>query len=482
MIFKYLKKLFSFLENEKSNFIYWLILFLGIIFIRNMLEGYLEVGATLIDLRRFILQYPLWHISMLTSIILFLKLFTKERIDKVSKVFISFYSLIIAVPILDFIISSGQGFPTEYIKGNLVFTLNEFLTLSATIATPGQKIMAGVCLIILGSYVFYKTGKLINSLLALFVSYCIFFFWAAWPSFYLLILPNIASKTLTYHLEIVLALSVVVLSVCWCFFYNKDKLLAIIDSIIISRTAHYLAMVILGIAIFVHFNSIHFFNFENALVSVFAVFFAFQFAVITNNYFDSELDNELKSIFYPVSLIYFLFAVVFGLLVSGEVFAWLMFVMVLSFIYSAPPLRLKRLGFMNNVLIAVATWIVVTIGYASQGSVQGLIPFSAMIIVAYFLSAHFKDLKDLESDNKNGIRTLPVIFGKLKSKIAVSITCFFAYVAVPVLTGLYDLLIPSFIFGILSIFAIQKRNADEKLFFGLYFAFFTVLCTYLILF
>lgn len=478
-MFKSLEKIFYSLENNSSKFIYWVLFFLGIIFIRNILESFLEMPHNLMETGYFV-QYALWYGSFALSIILLLAVFIREKTEKISKAVIAFFSLVIAVPVIDYLISCGKGFTLRYINDGFSEVARKFLSFGAGSATIGQQMMVAVCILVLFLYVFYKSRNIGKALACGFFSYCIFFFYAALPSFLNFFYRNIKIGVLDYCVEVFLAFAVLAQFAIWAFFCGRGKFKALVKSIVISRSAHYVAMVFLGAVICIYANGVNF-NAGNFLLSAFAVFFAFQFAVISNNYFDGELKKELKEIVFEVCLVYLLFAVLFAFLVSLDVLLLVFGTVVLSVLYSAPPLRLKKLGFMNNFFIAAASWIAATIGYAGQSELTGVIPFSAMVIVSYFLAAHYKDLKDAEKDAKNKIMTIPAIFGAEKGRKIVSLLAFCAYISVPLLTGILELLIPAFVFGVLGIYAMEKRKADERLFFGLYFAFFCVLCAYLLL-
>lgn len=87
---------------------------------------------------------------------------------------------------------------------------------------------------------------------------------------------------------------------------------------------------------------------------------------------------------------------------------------LLTWAYSAPPLRLRRFGWAANVTIALprglmlaaAGWSVVVPLGAPDPWVIGLVP-------AFFLvgAATTKDFADMEADRADGVRTLPVVLG-----------------------------------------------------------------------
>ncbi|MCE7027065.1 chlorophyll synthase ChlG [Jiella avicenniae] len=98
---------------------------------------------------------------------------------------------------------------------------------------------------------------------------------------------------------------------------------------------------------------------------------------------------------------------------------------LLSFAYSAPPLRLKRNGWWGNAAVAFAyeglAW------FTGAAVVAGGLPDAEIVFVAYLYSigAHgimtLNDFKAIEGDVALGVRSLPVQYG---ARAAALIACF----------------------------------------------------------
>ncbi len=92
--------------------------------------------------------------------------------------------------------------------------------------------------------------------------------------------------------------------------------------------------------------------------------------------------------------------------VAGGVFA--------TWIYSAPPLRTKRLLALANPTIAVPRGFLVPVaGWAVLAPVASLEPFALGLVPGLFVlgAASTKDFADVEGDRAHGCRTLPVVLG-----------------------------------------------------------------------
>jgi len=157
---------------------------------------------------------------------------------------------------------------------------------------------------------------------------------------------------------------------------------------------------------------------------------------VINDYFDREIDalNEPDRLI-PAGLvtdgqiigtISVLLLVGFSLaLFLGEKVAMLTGIgIVLALVYSAPPLRAKRNGWVGNTLVAIAyeglAWLA---GHVAFGI---LTPESILIAALYSFGAHgimsINDYKSIEGDTRVGINTIPVLYGPHRAAWIIVIT------------------------------------------------------------
>ena len=111
-----------------------------------------------------------------------------------------------------------------------------------------------------------------------------------------------------------------------------------------------------------------------------------------------------------------------------------------SYIYSAPPLKLKQNGWLGNYALG-ASYIALP-WWAGQALFGKLTIVTAILTLAYSLSglgiAVINDFKSVEGDSKLGLNSLPVVFGiKNASRISAGLIDIFqlAMVAVLVIIG-----------------------------------------------
>jgi 4-hydroxybenzoate polyprenyltransferase len=87
---------------------------------------------------------------------------------------------------------------------------------------------------------------------------------------------------------------------------------------------------------------------------------------------------------------------------------------IITFLYSVPPARTKRLGIWANVTIAVPRGVLLKVaGWSAVKTVMAPEPWYIGAIFGLFLlgASTTKDFADMEGDARGGCRTLPIIYG-----------------------------------------------------------------------
>lgn len=106
-----------------------------------------------------------------------------------------------------------------------------------------------------------------------------------------------------------------------------------------------------------------------------------------------------------------------------ECFWIVMVATAITFVYSAPPFRTKRLGIWANVTIAVPRGVLLKVaGWSSVKTVVGLEPWFIGAIFGLFLlgASTTKDFADMEGDARGGCRTLPIVYGVTRAAWMIS--------------------------------------------------------------
>ena len=113
----------------------------------------------------------------------------------------------------------------------------------------------------------------------------------------------------------------------------------------------------------------------------------------------------------------------------------------ITFVYSAPPFRTKRLGIWANVTIAIPRGVLLKVaGWSAVKTAVGVEPWFIGGIFGLFLlgASTTKDFADMEGDARGGCRTLPIIYGVRRAAwmISPSFVVPFVMISVGVLAGI----------------------------------------------
>jgi 4-hydroxybenzoate polyprenyltransferase len=113
----------------------------------------------------------------------------------------------------------------------------------------------------------------------------------------------------------------------------------------------------------------------------------------------------------------------------------------ITFLYSVPPFRTKRLGIWANVTIAIPRGVLLKVaGWSAVKSVAGVEPWFIGGIFGLFLlgASTTKDFADMDGDARGGCRTLPIIYGVRRAAwmISPSFVVPFVMISAGVLAGI----------------------------------------------
>lgn len=254
------------------------------------------------------------------------------------------------------------------------------------------------------------------------------------------------------------------------------------------RLLHYFAMAVMGMLLAVGYGSFagiwlkDGFAFTSLFVSIFC---ALVYSLMMNNIYDKDIDevSNIKrplakrsikiKLYFVITFLPLVAAMAYALVVSIKV-ALFVFLFILGyFVYSVPPLRLKRVTFFSKSIIATNSILLVMAGYVFiSDSLSGfpwlLIP---IYIIGFTPALNFIDIKDYEGDKRAGIKTLPVVLGLEKSKklIAIFLSSGNLLVAV-ILYYLFGLLasIPLVVAALIQFFIINRPKYTESPVFVVY--------------
>lgn len=403
--------------------------------------------------------------------VLVVSFFTKERGNKIINLALYGLPVIFIAPIADIIISGGKGAHMSFIFDTGSKLFSDFLLFGGRYngASIGMQLEVVVILSAIGWYVWSKTKKFTSLAGAVITSYTLLFVVAALPSvLYMLSLlgqggsiakysysfiensvvasnipTNILNDPLVYEspaslitlgttalFSQVLFILLFAVGLVWFYYAHPKTFRVILGNIRISRIFFGLGLLSLGALIAHNAFSVVFMWVDWVSLSVLGLswFSACMYAIHVNDVADIEIDKvssperplprgdisirEMRDI----GLVWLILSLIGAYLVGYHAFFMVTIFTSAYYLYSAEPLRLKRVPVLSSFLISIAVLVTFLAGYffASPDKTiyQFPILYSFGIIIVFTLGVNIRDIKDIEGDRKAGIQTLPVIFAQ----------------------------------------------------------------------
>lgn len=178
----------------------------------------------------------------------------------------------------------------------------------------------------------------------------------------------------------------------------------------------------------------------------------------------------LTIVFYLIAWALAWFVVPYGRPGDHSCFWIVIVASVLTYLYSAPPFRTKRMGILANITIAIPRGLLLKVaGWSAVKSVFGTEPWYIGAIFGLFLlgAATTKDFSDMEGDAADGCRTLPIVYGPKKAAWMISPFFVLPFLLIPlgvhlkILTGnaifLYVLGLVLSLYGAYTVYTMVRK-------------------------
>jgi 4-hydroxybenzoate polyprenyltransferase/Flp pilus assembly protein TadD len=262
--------------------------------------------------------------------------------------------------------------------------------------------------------------------------------------------------------------------------HSRERERAMRRSVRPLRTLHYLGMALFGIAFgWVVFSraGVEFAGAGDVLgvvATLLATFFAFQASVAMNDLFDEEGDRisgEARPLvsgelerrdLIGQTVVFSLTSLLLALNVKYSTFLFMVLALAVSLLYSAPPIRLKRIPLVSSLSLGVVSLLACLVGFSLFAEERAISlfpnPLAWVIVLSFGLGFVAKDLKDAEGDEATGVWTLPVLLGPAAGKVAVALLVLLGYLVVPLLLPYGGLTAPAVILGLASAAAVWAWN------------------------
>lgn len=506
------------IEAVRAPGVAWAVALLCVIMVRALVELALEyptatmlriwidgggptAGANLTggsdDAALLVLHWPGFYLTIFFGLALVLSWLGGAPVARTSKAIVLGFPILWLPPIVDAALTGGRGTMLEY---NLQ---RDFGTLLATFYDPRADVpgvSAGIRIeIFLASiggalYVLGKGRGVVRAAVAFVAVTLVPAAVGSWPGWVgrATLVPHDYPGTLHGRLGVVYLVLVLGLGAWWAWRADPARFRAARSNLRGPRTAHYVAMAVLGYVIAeLELPGARTPAFEVVvpLVGVaLAVACAFQFNVQINDLVDRDVDatsNRERPLATGrltqtdvvwLAGLYGVASVAFAAAVGTPVLLLVLAYNALGLLYSAPPFRLRRVFPLATLVLAGCSLVAMIAGFAVVAGGNALVFFprrTALLLAVTFVAAFtFKDVKDVEGDRAAGDRTLPVLLGPTRGRWVVAALMLAAYTSVPLLVGRGGILWIAPAVGVATAALIVRGDRpNEPLLFALYFGF-----------
>jgi 4-hydroxybenzoate polyprenyltransferase len=528
-----IKKVLEIIESQEITIAGWIYSFVGILFVRFALESISSPSSSgIIPSDPYTLvHYGLYFLAVTLITILIYGFYTKEYLNS-SKIILFGLPLIWLAPVIDIFVSGGTGYRMSYIFDSSYMLLLDFITFFGPNLTKGATIgiRLGIALSFLGIgyLIWLKTKKISKSLLGVLTIYVFVFILATLPGIiYMVVNPsavsvesseivsffekNILRSTISHNtlregflsvstsrfLELsfdklmsqILFIISIISGLVLFWKTRKEKFVATFKNARPERINFYTASLFCGIA-FAYINRAGNVPVVIDIFGIICIFVAWaalwMHAVHLNDIYDVDIDkisntdrplinNSLSTKeMGDIGKMWLAVALVGSWCAGFYPFFMALVYIACSYVYSAPPLRLRRLPLVPSFLIGVACLATVLSGYffiSTNKEIQSFPIFLSIgIVIMVTLAINFKDIKDIEGDRANGILTIPNIFPRYGIRI-VAILFAISILLVPFFLSFYLLYIISIPCAVIGYKLITRKPYVEKYIFILRFFF-----------
>lgn len=499
----------------------WLSAFFCVVGVRFFLESFSDRGrSTLIADVPTMVHYALFYASLLLASVLVVWLFTRKPILQVSRVLTTGFVVIWLAPLLDLLSSRGQGYGMAYIfqewpaLGRSVFEY--FGPWVFPGITPGIRIEIAIILCFIAWYVYVSTRVWWQAMLSVLWAYAIFFVWLALPSVLALVgggggqtvlqwlRESITASNLSLlhlaqgrdvHSTLTMQFNLLIAQVCFVLFVFLAALVgwlaepvkwkALLRNSRPERVLHYWLLVGVGVYVATSYASVNWVTILGGIILCLAFYAAWMFAVGVNDLEDVAVDAVsntnrplVEQTLVPADIrttnVFFLMSALVGGYLLGQTILFLVLVFTAAYyIYSAPPLQLKRVPGLATFCISLACLAAVLAGFFFWNDNQYLTAFPfryvVLIVVGFTLGATLKDIKDIDGDAKAGVRTLATLFGPVWGPRVIGLLVGLGHALVPLLLVrplLWSIALPC---GLASYYFATRTPYHERYIFCVYF-------------
>ncbi len=429
------------------------------------------------------------------------------------------FLIILTPPMIDTFIFHGTFFWSFYEFDGLLGLIRRFFTLFGDTPdigiTYGVRVEVVAVTLLLGFYTYIKSHRIKKALLVSLSVYSLLFILGTFPSWITLFLLSFQKGLLSISQSDVAALFLTpehifarnltdfrsVLNVKMSLVFAALSVLLVGKMLWSEQRAYFIALwhnaripqmiwhgglLFLGMGLAFVFTdaplTFDFFHITGALVLLATIESAWIASVIANDIYDTNIDTQTNpnrpliqatipmDTYKIMGILFFITSLLFAGILSFTALLLVLCYQALAWLYSAPPLRLKRFPGIATLIAACAGLIILVTGFLAVSPEHSLhlLPLSILsfLFVSYALCIPLKDFKDIEGDALDHVYTLPVIFGARITQLILGSLFFILFVLSPLVLSARSLSPWALLFGGLAFWTLEKGNDDEQSFFA----------------
>lgn len=516
---KAIEKSIEFLEKGPITIKTLLISFVTIIGVRYIIETML-FGFKPYDFSFLMasLVYGTFLFFLMTylTLVTFLVIFTKEKVSKVAAFLLWGQWLVVLPPIIDKIIFKEKDFWSFYLFDSVRGLGERFFYFFGDNPsfgiTYGTRIEILLAMLGLGAYIGIKKRSYLKGFVGFLVIYVILYLFAIFPSLLTFLIEGIRGENIlklkgsdiaavfltpleifdfdkkpmkiALHAKTSLFYTLFLFGnlILLQFILNKQKFSALAKNVRYPQMFFNFGLFFIGLGMgcfyFKENISTDIFSFlviTNLLISIFCAWF---YSVFINDIEDEKIDEVtnkerplIKKIFSKeeykdLALIPMFFSLLTAIVVGPKFFLIILVYLLITWVYSCKPLRLKRLVFVSSVVSAAASLLFLFMGFIVFSTDQSLVGFpwkiAAFLFVVYSFLIPIKDLKDIEGDKKNEVTTIPTLLGEEKARLLFGVIILISYLGSVAVLNEKRLWLAAVLFGAINYWVLNNKKIKTR--------------------
>ncbi len=469
-------------ESAGSGF-RWFLVLAGWILLRNLLEGFLEPPHQLgfdwredVSFRMVFLHFPIFYAAVFVGAALWLHWIGGRSLRRAAAATSLGFIVLPLAPLIDAWASGGRGHDLRYLPelGSVLWRFWDPTTALASVST-GQRVEIALACLLGGAYVAFSRRRSVWALPAMAGLFVWFAFLGAWPALFARFFAGDAAsfgeayRTIyrgagliadeSRRLALVMLLPLGGLLPLFAWRYHRDRIRSLLGSLRWSRLLYYTGLApagaMLGWLVYRDVLPGMMVNPSDVLAvgGVWAAMAAaFAAATLWNEVSDLEGDRLnaptrplvtgrlLKPAAERWARGAAMVALFLSLCISYQAMLIMTAVLLFSWLYSCPPIRLKRWPILSTFTLGFLSLCSVAFGFSLFGQEMTPIVFppgiAGVLLIAVPLGFTAKDLKDVSGDRATGVVTLATLLGERGGRRAAALLVAAGYALVPVLLPL----------------------------------------------